>query len=216
MSKLKLDISMSLDGYIAGPGATREAPLGIGGEKLHEWAVRLASWKQAHGHEPGEGETGADDDVMAEASSYGAVIMGKRMFCGEDGPWGGEPFEGWWGDEPPFKVPVFVLTHHPRDPLELGETRFEFVTEGAEAALERARNAAGGQDIQLSGGANAAQQYLAAGLLDEMQLHIVPVLLGGGVRLFGGRLEGPRDLRVGRVLASPAVTHIRYEPSRPA
>ena len=212
MSKLKLDISMSLDGYIAGPRPTREEPLGAGGEKLHEWAVRVASWKDAHGYDPAEGETGSDNDVMAEAvASHGAIIMGKRMFCGEDGPWGDDPFEGWWGSEPPFKVPVFVLTHHPREPLELGETRFEFVTDGIEAALERARDAAGSEDIQVSGGANVAQQYLAAGLLDEMQIHIAPVLLGGGTRLFEGELAGPRDLRVTRVIESPTVTHVRYE-----
>ena len=212
MSKLKLDISVSLDGYVAGPGATREEPLGVGGDKLHEWAVRSASWKQAHGHDPAGGDTGVDDDVIAEsASSYGSAIMGKRMFCGEDGPWGDEPFRGWWGDDPPFKVPVFVLTHHPRDVLELGETRFEFVTDGIEPALERAREAAGSDDVQISGGANVAQQYLAAGLIDEMQLHIAPVLLGSGVRLFDGPLDGPRDLRLSRVIASPIVTHVRYE-----
>ena len=212
MSKLKLEISVSVDGYVAGPDPTREQPLGTGGEKLHDWVVRLASWKAAHGYDAAEGETGSDDDVIAEASSsYGAVIMGKRMFCGEDGPWGDEPFLGWWGDEPPFKAPVFVLTHHPRDVLELGETRFEFVTEGIESALERARDAAPGEDIQISGGANVAQQFLAAGLIDEMQIHIAPVLLGGGTRLFDGDPNGPRDLKITRVLASPNVTHVRYE-----
>ena len=212
MSKLKLEISVSLDGYVAGPNPTPEEPLGAGGEKLHEWVVRLASWKEAHGHDSTEGETGSDNDVIAEAaSSYGAVIMGKRMFCGKNGPWGDDPFQGWWGDDPPFKAPVFVLTHHPRDVLELGETRFEFVTDGIEAALERARDAAPGEDIQISGGANVAQQYLAAGLLDEINIHIAPVLLGGGTRLFDGELDGPRDLQVTRVLASPNVTHVRYE-----
>ncbi|MDX6588487.1 MAG: hypothetical protein QOI31_2960 [Solirubrobacterales bacterium] len=212
MSKLKLEISMSVDGYVAGPNATHDEPLGVGGEKLHDWVTRLASWKEAHGYDPSEGETGTDDDVIAEAaSSYGAVIMGKLMFCGENGPWGDEPFKGWWGDDPPFKVPVFILTHHEREPLELGETRFEFVTEGIEAALERARDAAGDEDIQISGGANVAQQYLAAGLLDEMQIHIAPVLLGGGVRLFDGDLDGPRDLQITRAIQSPGVTHVRYE-----
>jgi len=212
MSKLKLEISVSVDGYVAGPNATREEPLGVGGEKLHEWVVRLASWKKEHGYDPSEGVTGTDDDVMAEAvASHGAVIMGKRMFCGEGGPWGDEPFQGWWGDDPPFKKPVFVLTHHEREPLELSETRFEFVTDGIESALEQARDAAGGEDIQISGGANVAQQYLAAGLIDEMQIHIAPVLLGGGVRLFNGELRGPRDLRITRSIESPGVTHVRYE-----
>src|SRR5687767_3487521 len=146
MGTLKLEITMSLDGYVAGPNPTKVEPLGAGGEKLHEWVVRLASWKEAHGYDASEGETGSDDDVIAEAASgHGAVIMGKRMFCGEDGPWGDEPFQGWWGDDPPFKKPVFVLTHHEREPLELGETRFEFVTDGVEAALERARDAAPGE-----------------------------------------------------------------------
>ncbi len=212
MSKLKLEISMSVDGYIAGPNPTHDEPLGVGGEKLHEWGVRLASWQESHGYDSSQGDTGTDDDVMAEAAaSHGAVIMGKRMFCGEDGPWGDDPFKGWWGDDPPFKKPVFVLTNHEREPLELGETRFEFVTDGIEAALERARDAAGDQDIQISGGANVAQQYLAAGLLDEMQLHIAPVLLGGGTRLFDGELKGPRDLRITRSIESPGVTHVRYE-----
>src|SRR5688500_14199591 len=198
MGKVKLEISMSLDGYVAGPNPTREEPLGVGGEKLHEWMVRSASWKETHGHDPAEGETGTDDDLAAEAGSYGAVIMGKRMFCGEDGAWGDEPFQGFWGDDPPFKVPVFVLTHHDREPLDLGETRFEFVTDGIEAALDRARDAAAGDDIQVAGGGNVAQQYVAAGLLDEMNIHISPVLLGGGARLFDGDLDGPRDLRLTR------------------
>lgn len=211
MAKLKLDISMSLDGYVAGPQTSREEPLGKGGGALHEWAVKLKSFEETHGRDGSEGETGTDDDVLAEASTgYGAVIMGKRMFCGEDGPWGDEPFEGWWGDDPPFRKPVFVLTNYEREPLELSDTRFEFVTDGTEAALEQARDAAGDGDVQISGGANVAQQYLAAGLLDEMQIHIAPVLLGGGTRLFAEGADLSR-LRATRVIESPAVTHIRYE-----
>lgn len=214
MTKLKLDISMSLDGYIAGPKPSRDEPLGKGGGRLHEWAVNLRSFEETHGRDGSEGETGTDDDVLAEASSeHGAVIMGKRMFCGEDGPWGDDPFEGWWGDDPPFRKPVFVLTSHEREPLELGETRFEFVTDGIESALDQARDAAGSEDVQISGGANVAQQYLAAGLLDEMQIHIAPVLLGGGTRLFTEG-EDMRGLRVTRVIESPAVTHLRYEIER--
>ena len=214
MTKLKLDISMSLDGYVAGPEATHDEPLGKGGGALHEWAYNLRSFSETHGRDGSEGETGTDDDVLAEASTgYGAVIMGKRMFCGEDGPWGEDPFEGWWGDDPPFRKPVFVLTNHEREPLELGETRFEFVTDGIEAALERARGAAGSDDVQISGGANVAQQYLAAGFLDEIQIHVAPVLLGGGTRLFAEGDALP-SLRVTRVIESPAVTHIRYEIDR--
>jgi dihydrofolate reductase len=125
VGKVKLDISVSLDGYVAGPDPSPEQPLGVGGDQLHEWAGRSASWLRQHGYDAEEGETGPDDDVLAEASDHGAVIMGKRMFCGEDGPWGDEPFEGWWGEDPPFKVPVFVVTHHARETLHLGETTFE-------------------------------------------------------------------------------------------
>ncbi|MDQ2676999.1 MAG: dihydrofolate reductase family protein, partial [Actinomycetota bacterium] len=179
-----------------------------------EWATRSASWKESHGLDPSAGDSGADDDVIAEASIYGAVIMGKRMFCGEDGPWGDDPFQGWWGDDPPFKVPVFVLTHHPRDVLELGETRFEFVTDGTDAALERAREAAGDEDVHIAGGADVATQYVAAGVVDEMQIHIAPILLGGGARLFDSLgLDAPRELKVTRVVESPYVTHVRYEPA---
>ncbi len=214
MSKLILDISMSLDGFIAGPEVSREQGLGKGGEALHDWAYDLASFKEMHG-KGREGESGVDDDVLAEASTgYGAAIMGKRMFCAEDGPWGDDPFEGWWGDEPPFKAPVFVLTNHPRETLEKGETRFEFVTDGIESALEQARNAAGENDVQISGGANVAQQYLAAGLLDEMQIHIVPILLCGGTRLFAEGEEGLGKMEVTRTIEGSNVTHVRYKVRR--
>ncbi|MEJ7875091.1 MAG: dihydrofolate reductase family protein [Solirubrobacterales bacterium] len=214
VAKLKFDISMSLDGYIAGPDAGREHPLGKGGEALHEWAYDLRSFNETHGR-AAQGETGADDDVLAEAStSYGAAIMGKRMFCGEDGPWGGEPFEGWWGDEPPFKAPVFVLTNHAREALEKGDTRFEFVTDGIESALERARDAAGEDDVQISGGAKVAQQYLAAGLLDEIQIHIVPILLGGGTRLFAVSVTALKRMEITRTVEGANVTHVRYETRR--
>ncbi len=210
MTRLKLDISMSLDGYIAGPDVSRQEGLGKGGDALHEWAYDLKAFDEIHGRHS-EVEVTRDDEVLFEAmAGFGAVIMGKRMFCAEDGPWGDEPFEGWWGDEPPFGTPVFVLTNYEREALELGETRFEFVTDGIESALERARDAAGDKDIQISGGANVAQQYLAAGHLDEIQIHIAPILLGGGTPLFASDTS-PARLNVTRVIASQAVTHVRYE-----
>jgi dihydrofolate reductase len=211
MARLTLDISTSLDGFVAGPNQTLEEPLGEGGERLHEWAFRLASWREPHGIEGGERD--ADDEVIAEAiRATGAVIMGRRMFSGGEGPWEDDPnADGWWGDDPPFHVPVFVLTHHPRETVvKQGGTSFTFVTDGIETALEQARAAAGDQDIAIGGGASVAQQYLKAGLLDEFQIHVAPVLLGGGVRLFAGEATGPVELEATRTLASPYVTHLRF------
>jgi dihydrofolate reductase len=210
MSMLKLEISMSLDGFVAGPNATLEEPLGKGGELLHEWVVRLASWREAHGQTGGE--RGADDDLFREGLEKGAVLMGRRMFSGGEGAWEDDPkAEGWWGDDPPFHVPVFILTHHQRETVpKEGGTSYVFVTDGIESALDQARAAAGDKDILIAGGADVAQQYLKAGLLDEIQLHVVPVLLGGGVRLFEGL--GPDDAKIelAGVVESPAVTHITY------
>jgi dihydrofolate reductase len=211
MAKLICDISMSLDGFIAGPNQTLEQPLGEGGEQLHEWVVALASWRERHGMEGGE--TNADDEVVKESiAAQGAVVMGRRMFSGGEGRWEDDPnADGWWGDAPPFGVPVFVLTHHAREPVEKqGGTRFTFVTEGTEAALELAREAAGEKDVLLAGGANAVQQYLRAGLLDELQIHLVPLLLGSGVRLLDDVADGPVGLEITRVVDSPAVTHLKY------
>ena len=193
MGQLILDISMSLDGFVAGPNPTLEEPLGVGGEALHEWVIAAASWRASHGKSGGE--EGPDAEVIAETlGRIGATIMGRRMFSGGAGPWEDDPnADGWWGDEPPFGHPVFVLTHHAREPLEkAGGTTFTFVTEGAEAALAAAREAAGGKDVLVAGGADVAQQYLAAGLLDELQLHVAPLLLGDGVRLFA---DGPAPAR---------------------
>jgi dihydrofolate reductase len=209
---LKLAISMSLDGFVAGPDQTLEEPLGEGGEQLHEWAIAVASWRESHGLEGGE--RNVDDELLREhTDSIGATIMGRRMFSGGEGPWEEDPnSDAWWGDEPPFHHPVFVLTHHTREPLEKrGGTTFTFVTEGAESALELAREAAGGKDVAVGGGAEAAQQYLKAGLLDELQLHVVPVLLGGGVRLFKDLAGAPGQLERVRVVESPTgVTHLKY------
>jgi dihydrofolate reductase len=210
MGKLVFQISMSVDGYIAGPNATLEQPLGEHGEELHEWALKLASWRESHGREGGE--RNADSELLEQSiQASGATIMGRRMFSGGSGPWEDDPNpDAWWGDEPPFGHPVFILTHHERAPVEkAGGTTFNFVTDGIESALEQARTAAGDKDVGIGGGADVAQQYLRAGLVDEMMIHVVPVLLGGGVRLFdaGGGL--PR-LELAGAIDSPAVTHLRY------
>jgi dihydrofolate reductase len=211
MGKVFVDISMSLDGFVAGPDPSLEVPLGRGGESLHDWALDLESFRRRHGREGGE--RGTDSDVLAEAFEHtGATIMGRKMFSGGfgPGPWEDDPNpNGWWGDEPPFRVPVFVLTHHPRPTIEMrGGTSFIFVTDGFERALEEARAAAEGQDISVAGGAEAVQEALAAGCLDEIQVHVAPLLLGGGTRLFGdGQLK---QLEPIRVIDSPAVTHVKY------
>src|SRR5436190_7632142 len=210
MPRVFLDISTSLDGFVAGPSPTLEQPLGKGGESLHDWAFRLAAWREPHGLEGGE--AGPDGDLIRrQIDRSGAVVMARRMFSGGAGPWEDDPnADAWWGDDPPFQVPVFVLTHHPRETVvKEGGTSYTFVTEGIEAALEQACAAAGAKDVQLGGGAEAVQQYLNARLLDELNIHLVPVLLGnGGVRLLEG-LE-PAELELTRVIESAAVTHLRY------
>jgi len=208
MMKLRFQISMSVDGFIAGPNQSEEHPLGEGGEQLHEWALKLAAWREPHGREGGE--VNASSEILEEATAnVGAIVVGRNMFGGGPGPWGDEPWEGWWGDEPPFHMPVFVLTHHEREPLEKqGGTTFTFVTDGIESALEQAKQAAGGKDVALGGGANVAQQYLAAGLLDELQLNVVPILLGDGTRLFEN--TGGIELEPTRVVEGPDVIHLTY------
>ena len=209
--KVVLDISMSLDGYIAGPSPSLEQPLGAGGEQLHEWIFGLASFRERHGESGGA--RNADDEVVAESlARTGAVVMGRRMFSGGDGPWDEDPnAAGWWGDMPPFRVPVFVLTHHAREPeAKQGGTTFTFVTAGIDAALERARAAAGGKNVLVAGGADAVQQVLRSGQLDEMQIHLAPVLLGGGTRLFDDLETADVRLEPTRVIESPAVTHLRF------
>jgi dihydrofolate reductase len=199
-------LAISLDGFIAGPNQSLENPLGEGGMRLHEWAFSNASWRAQHGMEGGEHN--ADSQVIEEATQgIGAYLMGRKMFGGGDGPWD-ENWTGWWGDEPPYHAPVFVLTHHPRQPLELRGTTFTFVTDGIESALEQARAAAGDQNVAIAGGAQAVQQYLAAGLLDQLQLHIVPVVLGSGERLLVD--VGNPLLQPVQVVASPSVTHVTY------
>ena len=209
MSNLRFQISASLDGYVAGPDQTEEDPLGVGGEDLHQWVVRLEAWRKPHGLEGGE--VNASTPVMEEVqANVGATIMGRNMFGGGPGPWNeDDPWNGWWGDNPPFHTPVYVLTHHAREPLEMeGGTTFFFVTDGIESALEQAKAAAGQKDVQIGGGADVIQQYLAAGLVDEFDLHVVPILLGGGARL----LENVGDLKLEqlRAIDAPGVTHIKY------
>ena len=185
------NFAISLDGYGAGPDQSEEHPLGVGGDRLHEWAYGTRAFRQAHGMEGGD--EGPDDDVVALGEAgIGATIMGRNMFGPVRGPWGDEQWTGWWGDEPPFHHPVFVLTNHARPPLTMqGGTTFHFVTDGIEAALERAVEAAGGQDVRLGGGAATIRQYLAAGLVDELHVAVVPILLGGGERLFDDGAAAP-------------------------
>jgi dihydrofolate reductase len=210
MGKVMFDISTSLDGFIAGPNPSVEHPLGEGGERLHEWAYELSTFKERHGRSGGA--TGPDDDVLAEAfDGVGATVMGRRMFGGGEGPWGDAPWEGWWGDDPPFRVPVFVVTHHARESLSKeGGTSFTFVTEGVEAAVERAKAAAGELDVSVAGGADVIQQAIRAGLVDEGQVHLMPVMLGGGTRLFDDPGLGAVGVEKTRTIDSPEVTHIKY------
>jgi dihydrofolate reductase len=211
MSKLRFNISMSLDGFVAGPDQSAQDPLGKRGEELHQWLLPLAAFREPHGEEGGEVNS-STPVVEGWWENVGAFVMGRNMFGGGPGPWGEPPWRGWWGEDPPFHRPVFVLTHHARDPLELeGGTTFSFVTDGIESALEQARNAAGGKDVSLAGGADVVQQYLAAGLVDEMEIAIVPVLLGGGTRLFERLGDLPPELRQVRAIEAPGVIHLSYE-----
>ncbi len=211
MSKLRFKISMSLDGFVAGPTQSVENPLGIGGTRLHEWAFALETARAQHGLEGGA--VNKSTAVVEESlANIGATVMGRNMFGGHPGPWStAKPWNGWWGTSPPFHHPVFVITHHAREPLELeGGTTFTFVTNGIEAALEQARQAAGGKDVSLAGGARAAQQYLAAKLVDEMEINLVPTLLGAGERLFGGAGDDLHGLELVRTIAAPNVTHLKF------
>ena len=211
MTKLRLSISSSVDGYVAGPTPSEDDPLGVGGMQLHEWAFKLAAFRKEHGQEGGE--TNASSAIIEETlDNLGAYVMGRNMFGGGPGPWSEDPsWDGWWGDDPPYHAPVFVLTHHEREPLEMqGGTTFHFVTDGIESALERATEAAGGKDISLAGGADVAQQYVAAGLLDELQISVAPILLGAGTRLLDNLENADVKLEPISVVDAPDVTHIKY------
>jgi dihydrofolate reductase len=209
MSKLKFSVTMSLDGYVAGPNQSLKEPLGVGGEELHNWAVELAAFSEVHGKKGGV--VNASSAIMQEMfENVGAVIMGRNMFGGGPGPWTSE-WKGWWGDNPPYHMPVFVLTHHPRNPLPMqGGTTFHFVTDGIESALSQARSAAAGKDILLGGGAETINQFLAAGLVDEANISIAPRLLGSGARLFDNLGDSIPRLEQTRVIDAPGVLHVRY------
>jgi dihydrofolate reductase len=209
MAKLRFNITVSLDGYVAGPRQSLENPLGEGGLALHNWAFATRTFRATHGMEGGE--AGLDDDRAAAWTNIGATIMGRNMFGPVRGSWGDEAWTGWWGDDPPFHTPVFVLTHHAREPLELqGGTTFHFVTDGIAAALERALEAAGGRDVSIGGGAETAQQYLRARLIDEMEIHVVPMFLGSGSRLFENLEGGPARYECVGLVSSPAAAPYAY------
>ena len=209
MSKLRVHISTSLDGYVAGPHQSVENPLGENGEALHKWAFELRAFREPHGMAGGT-VNASTPVVEEEVADVGAEIMGRGKFGPPTGgPWGADPWRGWWGEDPPFHKPVFVLTHHQREPLTLSDTTFTFVTDGIESALEQARHAAGGKDVIVGGGADAVNQYLTAGLVDEIELHVVPARLSGGARLFEG--VGPGlELEQLRVVEAPGVAHLKY------
>jgi dihydrofolate reductase len=211
VSKLRFRIAISLDGFVAGPSQSVDNPIGVGGMRLHEWVFPLKAWRGPQGLEGGE--VNESTPFFEEAfANLGATVMGRNMFGGQPGPWqAARPWNGWWGDNPPYHHPVFVLTHHARKPLELqGGTTFTFVTTGIEAALEQARRAARGKDVSLAGGASVARQYLAAGLVDEMDLNLAPVLLGSGERLFEGLGDDLHGLELVKTVAAPKVTHLRF------
>ena len=210
MSRVRIHITMSLDGYAAGPDQSLEEPLGKGGEAMHEWMIATRSWREQHGQEGGE--SGIDDrQAVGWSENMGAVIMGRNMFGPVRGPWPDEKWRGWWGDDPPYHTPVFVLTHHERAPLEMeGGTIFHFVTDGIESALEQAVAAADGKDIAIGGGASTVQQYLRAGIVDEIPVPAATVLLRGGERMFDKPEERATGPELVELVASPAAAHFRY------
>ncbi len=211
MSKVRVhNFSISLDGYGAGPDQSREEPLGVGGEALHDWFVATATFQRVNGK--GGGIEGTVDDEFASRHfvNIGAVIMGRNMFGPVRGPWPDDSWRGWWGPNPPYHTPVFILTHHARADVEMaGGTTYHFVTDGIEAALERALAAANGKDVLIGGGASTVRQYLRAGLVDEIHYAISPILLGSGERLFED-LEGiEREYECAEFVGTPGATHVR-------
>jgi dihydrofolate reductase len=200
--------SMSIDGFGAGPRQSQQDPLGVGGMQLHDWAFATRTFRAMHGGEGGSTDT--DDAIAAKSfENVGAWILGRNMFGPIRGAWPDESWKGWWGDEPPYHVPVFVLTHHPRPSFEMkGGTIFHFVTDGIEAALARARDAARGKDVRIGGGPATIRQYFAAGLIDEMHLAVAPVLLGDGEPLLAGMNLTALGYRVHESVATPRAQHV--------
>jgi len=210
MSRLRLRMMMSVDGYTSAPGQSAEDPFGVGGMVLTEWVFALRAFREEHGMEGGE-DNASTQIIEQHFENIGASVMGRNMFGGGPGPWGDDPWMGFWGDNPPYHHPVFVLTHHPRESVEMeGGTTFHFVTDGLESALAQAREAAGGQDVSLGGGGTTARAAIAAGLVDDMLITIVPVFLGGGTRLFDDLGSAPRRLEQVESIAAPDVTHVRF------
>jgi dihydrofolate reductase len=212
MGRVKVSsFSASLDGYGAGPAQSLEHPLGRGGEQLHQWAWPTRTFQRMFGK--GDGTTGVDDEFAASGfAGVGAWILGRNMFGPVRGPWPDDAWRGWWGPNPPYHVPVFVLTHHAREPLACeGGTTFTFVGDGLESALEQARSAAEGDDVALAGGAEAVREYLAADLVDVMEISLVPIFLGDGERLFDGLGPGRPALTHIRTVEAPGVTHLKFE-----
>ena len=204
------NFSLSLDGYAAGPNQSADHPLGVGGQRLHEWAFATRTFRQMFGMDSG-GEDLDDTFAARGRLGIGATIMGRNMFGPIRGPWGDDNWKGWWGDDPPFHHPVFVLTHHARPSITMrGGTTIHFVTDGIRAALDRALEAADGNDVGVGGGAATIQQYLRAGLIDEMHLVMVPILLGSGERLFDHLDGGPLGYKCVEFLSSPSVVHVRF------
>jgi dihydrofolate reductase len=203
------NLAVSLDGYAAGPDQSLDNPMGVGGPALHEWAFATRTGRQMHGMDGGD--AGLDDAFIAQGDvGVGATIMGRNMFGPIRGPWNDEGWKGWWGDNPPYHHPVFVLTHHPRGSITMdGGTTFHFVSDGIGSALEQAFEAAGGEDVRLGGGARTIQQYLRAGLVDEMHVAIVPVLLGQGERLFDDLDGAAAGYQCVQFISSPSVVHVR-------
>lgn len=211
MPKVRVHMMMSLDGFTAGANQSRDRPFGDGTDHFLDWIFAAKSFREMHGLEGGE--SGPSDDVIRETSTnLGATVMGRNMFGGGPGPWSAsEPWKGWWGEDPPYHTPVFVLTHYAREPLVMaGGTTFYFVTDGIDAALARAKEAAGDRDVRIGGGAETVNQYLRARAIDEIELHVTPYLIGAGGRLLADLGDNMPRLELLRTVAAPDVTHLRY------
>jgi dihydrofolate reductase len=211
MTKVRFRIAISLDGYAAGPNQSVDNPLGVGGQRLHEWVFPLKFFKAMQGQSGGI--VNESNRVTEESfANLGATVMGRNMFGGQPGDWSKtNPWTGWWGKNPPYHHPVFVLTHHAREPLTLSDTTFHFVTGGIDDALAQARRAAGAKDVALAGGTSVGRQFLERGLVDEMELNVAPVMLGAGERLIEGLSDELYGMRVTRIVPTAEVTHIKYE-----